>query len=342
MSSPVFSTRVLARLDDLRDIVPEWRELWQRCPRSTVFQSSEWILPWIEVFAPSDIRAIEIRFNSRLVGVAPLLIYPRSTEQVLAFMGGGVSDYLDVLLDPLFESEILEQLWRAIASLPGWTELDLTDAPASSPLRTARSRAEIWAQHDICSALALPSTESDLLRMFSNRQRSNLRNARSRLRSAGGGRIQIATQSDFSEFLDDLFRLHTQRWSASGQTGVLNDDSVRRFHKCAAPQLLDRGLLRLHRMCLGDRALAVIQSFWDHGTVFCYLQGFDPEFSYLSPGTLLMCAILEEAVRTGMQKFDFLRGEECYKQHWRAQPEFTYRLKMPRAVFMSVEQPSAA
>jgi CelD/BcsL family acetyltransferase involved in cellulose biosynthesis len=66
-------------------------------------------------------------------------------------------------------------------------------------------------------------------------------------------------------------------------------------------------------------------------TLFCYLQGYDPALAALSPGTYLMFAVMEDAIRAGANKFDLLRGEEVYKQHWRARSETTYRIQLPRA-----------
>jgi CelD/BcsL family acetyltransferase involved in cellulose biosynthesis len=89
-------------------------------------------------------------------------------------------------------------------------------------------------------------------------------------------------------------------------------------------------MLRLYRLRLNERAIAAIYSFFHHETVFCYLQGFDPRFAHLSPGTQLMFAVIEDAVRLGMRRFDFLRGEEGYKLHWRPQGEPTCRIEVPR------------
>jgi CelD/BcsL family acetyltransferase involved in cellulose biosynthesis len=97
-----------------------------------------------------------------------------------------------------------------------------------------------------------------------------------------------------------------------------------------APTLLSSGLLRLYRMRIKDRTIAVNYSFFHRQSVYCYLQGFDPEFSGLSPGMQLMFAVIEEAVRFGARRFDFLRGEEGYKLHWRPEAEPTYRVEIPR------------
>ena len=321
------SSRVLRTVDELRGLRREWTELLGRCPPATPFQRPEWLLPWMQTFLPREIAAIEIRYEGALIGFAPLLIYPREAQRVLAFMGGGVSDYLDVLVDPRHEALVLEELFRRIHELPGWDVLDLTDLPSNSVL-TRSAVANHIVPHDACSSLILGQSSDELLHLFSKRQRANLRNARSRLQKAGGGRLEVATLESLPDFLEDLFRLHTTRWSSAGQPGVLSDDLIREFHRLSAPQLLEKNILRLYRLRSGDRALAVIYSLFERDTVFCYLQGFDPESAYLSPGTQLMFMVIEDAVRQGMRKFDFLRGDEAYKQHWRARKEPTLRMQI--------------
>jgi CelD/BcsL family acetyltransferase involved in cellulose biosynthesis len=46
-----------------------------------------------------------------------------------------------------------------------------------------------------------------------------------------------------------------------------------------------------------------------------------------------MFMVIEDAVRHEIQKFDFLRGDEAYKQHWRAWKEPTLRLQITRREF---------
>ena len=325
------NTRVLRTVVEVEQIASEWRELFHHS-RATAFQSPDWLLPWMEVFSPQSIMVIEVRRAGRLLGLAPLLIYSRGSERVLAFMGGGVSDYLDLLVDPDFELQVIaEILSTVIAEQQDWTILDLTDLPHHSSLLSTPVLRSYSRPHDRCSVLHLPPSSNDLLHIFSKRQRANLRNARSRLDRAGGGSVEIATAENVSEFLDDLFTLHTSRWSGQGQSGVLADGRVREFHKSAAPRLLRNGLLHLSRLRVTDHTVAVIHSLLAADTTYCYLQGFDPQFSPLSPGTQLMFSVIRDAVRQGMCKFDFLRGQEAYKQHWRAQSQPTFRIQLPRA-----------
>jgi CelD/BcsL family acetyltransferase involved in cellulose biosynthesis len=330
------SARVLRSVKEVKQVSPDWRDLFHRC-RATVFQSPDWLLPWIEVFSPEKMLLVEVRCADQLVAVAPLLIYRRDSERVLAFMGGGVSDYLDLLVDPAFELQaISEIICTSLNAHEEWTVLDLTDIPSHSALLRSPFLKRSAGEHDSCSVLRLPHTREDLLRLFSKRQRANLRNAHSRLERAGGGQVEIATPETLPEFLDDLFTLHTDRWSAQGQSGVLDDERVRAFHRSCAPALLENGTLHLVRLRLGNHTIAVIHSLFSHETAYCYLQGFDPECSSLSPGTQLMFSVMADAVARGMREFDFLRGREAYKQHWRAETKPTFRIQLPRATLATM------
>ena len=322
-------TRILTDTVHLFAIADEWRSLYERCQGASPFQRPEWIISWAETFSPERIRVVEVRSGSMLIGLAPFLIYPRGEERVLAFMAGGVSDYLDLLVDPQREREVVVAIFQAIQELDRWTTLDLTDLPASSVLhRTALP--QLATAHDQCSSLRLPATRDRLLQHLSKRQRANLRQAHSRIQKAGGGLVELAKTETLSESMEDLFRLHASRWVRAGQPGVLADERVKAFHRKAAPELLARGILHLYRLRLKNQTLAVLYALFGASTVFCYLQGYDPDFAALSPGTYLMFAVMEHAILSGMSKFDLLRGEEGYKQHWKAEAEATYRIQSSR------------
>lgn len=325
-----FAVRELRERRELTDLVPEWSDLYERCPDATPFQRPEWMLAWITAFSPQNLHVIEIRHDGRLIGLVPLLIYPRDSNRVLAFAGGGVSDYLILLADQGRESDVFSAVLQHIRAIPDWNVFELTDIPRHSKLMALDVIRGYVYEHDSSSILSLPATEQELLAAFSTRQRANLRMARSRIERAGGARVAVAGAATLPEFLEDLFRLHTARWSRSGEAGVLADERTRSFHKLCAPALLASGILKLYRLRIQEHTVAVLYSLWDRETIYCYLQGFDPGYSFLSPGTSLIFEVLKEALRRGMRRFDFLRGQERYKRHWRAQSESTCRIGLTR------------
>jgi len=334
-SQAKLSTGVLRSPDELRDVAPDWKQLFLRCPDATPFQYPEWLLCWMDAFVPRHLVGIEIREGERLVGFAPLLIYPRGDERVLAFAGGGVSDYLGLLAEPGREAQVTDEVLWAMESVSGWNVLDLTDLPFTAAVLRYEPLTLRRRQHDVCLVLPLPETQEELLHTFSRRQRANLRNARSRTEREGGAKIDLAQPDTLQESLDDLFRLHALRWNEAGETGVLSDERVQQFHRAVAPELLSAGILHLYRMRVNGHSVAAVYALFHRETVFCYLQGYDPKLAHLSPGTQLMFAVIKDAVRLGMKRFDFLRGKEAYKVHWRPQDEPTYRIEVPRSCLSS-------
>jgi CelD/BcsL family acetyltransferase involved in cellulose biosynthesis len=61
-----------------------------------------------------------------------------------------------------------------------------------------------------------------------------------------------------------------------------------------------------------------------------YIGGFDPRWSALSPGTLLLGHAIEQATAEGAAAFDFLRGAEAYKYRWGAIDEPMFAVRVTR------------
>jgi len=328
----VLRARALRDLASAERLQPEWNDLWSRCPHATTFQLPEWLLAWMRSFEPSYPLLIQVRRSDQLVGLAPLFIYQSESERVLALMGGGVSDYLDILVDPDFASETLALIWNHIKDEPDWTALDLTDLPSTSQLLHPLHNDFDFSKtdHDICSGLTLPSKIDELKNLFPFRQLRNLRNARNRLHRAGSVHIEVAARENLLSFLDTLFDLHGQRWVLAGQLGVLADPAIQSFHKMVAPQLLVRSVLRLYALRLNGRIIASLYALFERDTASCYLQGFDPDYARFSPGVHLLGSVIADAVREGKQRIDFLRGREPYKQHWGPVESPTFRIQATR------------
>jgi CelD/BcsL family acetyltransferase involved in cellulose biosynthesis len=131
--------------------------------------------------------------------------------------------------------------------------------------------------------------------------------------------------------------LHAARWRQAGQDGVLRDPAVERFHRLSAPGLLRAKLLKLFVLRIEGEAVAALYGFLHRRRFYYYLGGYDPRFSLLSPGTLLIGHALEQAIAEGAQEFDFLRGQEAYKYLWGARNRAVYRRCFwPRAGFATL------
>lgn len=331
--SSCLSTEVVTHWQCASELFSQWSALWQRCPSATTFQRPDWVWSWMETFRPSHPVIVVVRNDREVVGLAPLLIYSDGDQRVLGLMAGGVSDYLDVLIDSRFETEAIRAIWQQVAETPGWDRLWFSDLPLKSVfLRQSEARFHFEKQkHDVCPVLELPDEARGLRAVVPSRQLRNWRNARGRLERAGGGHLEIANSHTLDALLDGMFQLHSARWAVVGESGVLSSGAVQEFHRRATRRLLAAGVLRLYALRHKRQLVAFLYSFFERDTVYCYLQGFDPSLTHLSLGTQILGIVIEDALRHGKKQVDFLRGREAYKRTWGASDVATFSVSAKRA-----------
>jgi CelD/BcsL family acetyltransferase involved in cellulose biosynthesis/glycosyltransferase involved in cell wall biosynthesis len=329
-----FDAQSVTDLASLEEIRTEWVDLFARCPTATPFQSPDWLLPWWRWLGSGDLLSCAVRVEGRLCGFLPAYIEidGQSGQRCLRFLGAGISDYLDALIDPDFQSFVLKVLVSWLRQQRGlWTTCDFSPLPCASALRSDWELHGLKAQIDSCDCcpvVQLPGAGQELAGSVPAHQLGNLAYYRRRAERTGRTETEAATAEDCAELLESFFALHQARWRPRGTEGVVNTQAVQSFHKDSAGATIRSGMLRLYVARLDDRPIAALYGFSHNRTFYYYLSGFDPSFERLSPGTIIIGHAVEEALRQGATRFDFLRGQEPYKYLWGAKDSLNYRLQL--------------
>ena len=317
-SQPPLETALVTRAGDLVRLLPEWWALWTRAERATPFQSPAWLLPWWQVFHPGELMTVAVRRDGLLVGLAPFYLEHGRYGRRLLPLGIGITDYLDVLIDGAPAVAVGDAIGRAYAAERArW---DLWSFEEISPDAVARSLSfgglpsEEQGQ-SACPVLALPSTAAE---WDGSRGGRRWRRAWSRVLRHDRVRIVEGDSLSGAALLEAVIDLHGRRWNANGEAGVLAHPDVRLFHRTAVPRLLASDLARLFGLEVEGRIVAAYYGLAHRGAAYGYLNGFDPDFSFESPGTALIGHAIRDAVTTGCTRFHFLRGQEAYKYAWGA------------------------
>ncbi|HVY59607.1 MAG TPA: GNAT family N-acetyltransferase [Xanthobacteraceae bacterium] len=323
MNGPPLSIEEIHDAAHLHRLVPEWWSLWHRTPTATPFQSPAWLLPWWTTFSPGELHVIAMRDGDRLVGLAPFYIESTPHRRRLLPLGISLSDYLDVLLDP----QVADRAGRALVDHMEncrdlWDEWEVCDLrPEALALRFPCPAGCTETSDEVvsCPVLALPPCYDGLRTCVPARKRRALRMSRHRAERRGAVDVVPADHVTAAAMFSDLVRLHRARWEQRGEPGVLDDPRVLRFHREALPGLIESGLARLYGLAIGGKCIAVYYGFQHGPCAYAYLGGFDVDYSFESPGTLLLGYAIERAVRDGAREFHFLRGREGYKYGWGAE-----------------------
>ena len=328
----------LTSLADLESLRPEWRDLWRRCPTATPFQSPAWLIPWWRQFGGSELAALAVRADGKLIGLAPFFIWHDPPLRKVVPVGAGITDYLDVLFAPGTEQDGATAVFAHLEETPRrWDVIWSPDLRQDSVLFSCDCPAgwgDAKTASELCPVLQLPQGVDQLPEAVPDGKFRKLRYYRRRIAKLGGLTVERADSETLATLFDGLVALHTAEWEAKGQPGMLAEPAVLAFHREVVAAMLADGMLRLNGFRFEGRLVASLYAFAGHHRVYAYLGAYDPSLAQLGLGTVSVGTAIEEAADEGALEFDFLRGREQHKYSWGANdvPTFSRTLTPRRAV----------
>lgn len=334
------STELIDRPTQLVQFRDEWNALDGGMP----FRSHEWLTTWWNHYgeAPRQrLHVIALRDDEAgpLVGLAPwYLDHSRTRGEVLRPLGGGevCSDHRGILCTPSREAEVARSIACYLSKSDAWNRLELDAVDESDVViqhlssELAKRDCEVSTRGDgNCWSVDLPATWDEFLALQSKSHRKQLRRAADRVLDTP--RCQwhaVESLDDFREAWPIFVDLHQRRRTSLGEPGCFASDRFTAFHTEVAPLMLAAGRLRLGWLELDGSPAAAEYHFAGLGGTYAYQGGVDPDRLDDEPGRLSNIATIRRAIEQKHTAFDFLRGDEPYKAHWRATPQPTYRLRV--------------
>ena len=336
----------LATAAELEPLCDDWNRLAGGVP----FRRSEWLLTWWRHYGQrGELYTLAVRDRGRLVGLAPwFLERSRSRGRIVRWLGSGevCSDYLSLLCSaddaPGVAAAVADWLPQA-ATRRGddrWDLLEWEGVAADDAAVTAL--AGELAERDAkvnqtaglnCWRLELPGDWPAYQAMLSKSHRKQVRRLEERVLAAGGAALHTVTAPGWlTRGRDILVDLHQRRRRALGEPGSFASPRFAAFHDEAMERMLAVGALRLHWLELDGMPAAAEYHLSGGGVIYGYQAGVDPARLEDEPGRLAAIATLRLAIEEGYRAFDFLRGDEPYKAHWRATPRAmtTWRIAAAR------------
>jgi CelD/BcsL family acetyltransferase involved in cellulose biosynthesis len=337
--------RRIATTDELESLA----ECWNALAGGTVFRRHEWLAPWWRHYGDGqELYTLVVQDVAKQpIGIAPFFLQRSRTQgRVLRLLGTGevCSDYVGVLSRG--EAEVATPLadWLCTAAQSreeGWDALLLEGVDAQD--RTIQRLIEELSARGClvdrregpnCWRLELPSTWTAYEASLSKTHRKQVRRIIGRTLDAGRAALHtVSNQSELATGRQILIDLHQRRRQSLGQPGCFSSPVYAAFHQEAMERLLAAGLLRLHWLELDGRPAAAEYHLAGDGVIYGYQAGVEPDLLQEEPGRLAIVATLRLALEQGFAAFDFLRGDEPYKAHFRAQPRplVEYRIAPQRA-----------
>ena len=334
--------RCVKSLSELEPYRAVWASLDGGCP----FRSLSWITTWWRHYGDAHLgRELRIWLVFRdgtaganaLAGALPAYLDESWIQgRALRLMGDSevCSDHIGLLAAPGVDEASAGALASAISNQDDWDLLDFTgvdaDDAATNTLvdRLALGNASVTRlAADRCWAIDLPPTWDEFLAMQSKSHRKQLRQMDARVLQSGRAKWKLIESSEqFADAWSTFADLHQRRRLSLGEPGCFASPAWASFHWDIAQQFLAEGRLCLSVLELDGRPVAAEYHVAGADAVYAYQGGVDPDRLDGEPGQLSTICSIKRAIDEGIRRFDFLRGDEPYKAHWRATPRPTVRL----------------
>jgi hypothetical protein len=316
------------RQSSIEELKGEWNYLVLRSSFPNFFSTWEWIRAWRSIFGNGkDERIWALYRSGGLIGIAPLRLAGRS----LSFIGTGFSDRLDFIIQKGQEESFFENFRNLLLEDNSWDVLDLQEVDSKSPTVLFWERYFSTLDFRILPQsklpyLTLPSTWDELLKRFSKKRRDKIRYYPRLLDKSYSWRIEEVPDSQLQEGLAQFFRLHLSRFKRKLMPTPALLPSFRSFHLNLARELAGKGIVRLYLLYLNDKPSASLYGFEFQDRFCFYLSGQDERFHEYSLGYILQIHAIKKSTERGLKFFDFLRGLESYKLHWK--PEINENVRI--------------
>lgn len=293
-----------------------WSNHRDRLRWDCIFTFPAFIRPWSLVFNSGSLPSIySVWQGDELIGIAPIII----KNEKAAFIGDPeVFDFMDLIISPGKSQEFLSALLEYLKT-EGVQYLELNSVRADSLVSTeVIPTAEVLGYSistenaDISYEMRLNGQWESYLQMLTKKQRHEVRRKLRRLYETGNITHRIVRdESEIQNWCNNFLNLHIA--SRQDKAEFMTEQMASYFRLLMKEMAIIRKI-KLAFLEIDNTPVASTMCFEHSATVYLYNNGYDPHYSSLSIGFLSKIMSIKDSIERQMIKYDFLKGEEAYKQ----------------------------
>jgi GNAT acetyltransferase-like protein len=317
---------------DFGGLAKEWDELRRSSRGATIFQSHAWLHSWWQSYGRAGrLRVVLVRQDGRLVAAAPMMLVHRPLPAMVA-IGGGITDFCDVLLDDEFPGAA-SCLARALHQASRGALIDLREV---RPGAAAEQVYDVWPgiRRRLADSVCLELPGVPMEDLLDRLPAASAKRTRQKLRKIDklGIKEHDVLPSEAATAVRTLLRLHEMQWEGRGVTPEHLRPRFRTHLERTVRELAESGDATLTEYRIDDEAVAADITFTSRDMVCGYLYGAHPRLrsQRVDITTMLLRHAAAHADVNGCGTLNLLRGAEPHKLRWQAESVANRRLLMAR------------
>lgn len=330
---------IITKTEEFQRLKPEWDALLEESGQNNLFLDFNWLFcRWHFLEQQSSLFIIITRDKGRLVGIAPFMILKKGRLPRLAFIGEGISDYEDVIAtgDIKKREEIILSIFTVIEKSKLWNIFQLKGIQEDSPnlpifkklCAEYRKKINIFIHSHRDGAPYIKINEK--WESYCGRLRKKIiadsKRQKNRLeKDFPGIRFEhISDASQAQNCLGELAKFHRLIRKKKNNHSIFDEDKNLNFFRELAVMMLKSGKFIFSVLRTEKQLAALHMGFADKDIFYYYIPAYNPEFGRYSIGRLLLIELMKYVFEHNFQRFDFMLGQEDYKQEWAANVQNLY------------------
>lgn len=304
------------------ELQQKWLEWMEHDPDGHVFSHPAMIRTWLETYYP--LRQLELRVLLLETGDGilfwPLVKWLRNWkngfQRLLIPIGYSDFDYCD----PVCIGNRKELIREALEILGKSDDIDMISCPGFRNCYT-----DEMTEGEPCPYIDLQpySHPEDFTASMKSKLRCNLHRRRKMLESDHGKTVyERLTEKNLSAILEELpsiLEIHRKRWPFAYKAPHYHENLLRYG--------LKSGILHFSRLRTEKEVISWRIGFIYRKTFYSYMPVLNESYSRYSPGKLHLLCCIEDAIASGLERYDQMRGAELYKSEWTSSFRYIYNYK---------------
>ncbi len=314
-----------------------WNEIFSQDKHASAFLSWEWISSWKNYF--SDNRELQLVYitdvNNLPVAALPIMIEPVRLSgisltkriQLLGADSLACSEHLGFLIKEGTDIDLLHQLLTHLWQNHGnkkyllFSELDIDSREKEIVAHWSHNMAirQETKSRGGCWQVELPDTWDSFLAKLSSNFRQQIRRSLRKIAQSSSFSIrQISESKEVESVTYKLMELNQSRMAGKGVNSCFNTQAMRDFFVEMSVGMVASKKAWLDALFADGEIVAASLHLVDNTTVAYYQGGFDEQFAKQKPMVVLFATAIQRAIEQNKIIYDFLGGNESYKQRWGA------------------------
>jgi len=323
---------IISKEEDFLGLKERWNSLLLESGLDNIFLTWEWLYNWWKVFKSRKdelfiLMGVE---DSTILGIAPCYIRKNFCKEI-CFLGAGIvySDYLSVIVAKKDRINFLQKILTYLdANSYRWDLLRLSSLESNDEIipifrEYSNSKRWLWVKLKEYPSFYLPLPQSwDIFSSSLSANRIKKMSYKIRKLTQQGQfeckELVFSNQEDLLSNFETIVSFHQKRWQRLENkiAGLFSNKLFLEFLTTVSEVLYKNNWLSIYGVLLNDRLIAADYNLKFNKKIFCYVGTFNPIYEHYSPGLVCFWESLKLYINNGYQEYDFLKGDETYKNRW--------------------------